>query len=162
MMTPCATTALIGPNADAEALILGLLNRQDRYVLRRTCQARRRELGARTTTLVLSEDAAGEAVLHTVDLAASFPSLRKLVLRCKEAAQQGWPERLATFVSRNQGALAQLQHLDLDRLDRGALCWAVSPLRRPHPLHAVVAPTDTPPGRPTPRRPSRSATACPT
>jgi hypothetical protein len=72
---------LLGPGADAEPLVLGLINRQDRYLARRTCQARRRELGPRTTTLVLSEDKAGEAVLPSVDLASSFPALRTLVLR---------------------------------------------------------------------------------
>jgi hypothetical protein len=104
---------LLGPGADAESLVLGRINRQDRYLARCTCHARRRELGARTTTLVLSEEEAGEAVLPSVDLASSFPALRTLVLRCKEAAKEGWPERFAAFVSLNAAALQQLRHLDL-------------------------------------------------
>jgi hypothetical protein len=104
---------LLGPGADAESLVLGLINRQDRYLARRTCHARRRELGARTTTLVLSEDTEGEALLASVDLASSFPAVRTLVLRCKDSARQGWAERLAAFVSRNAAALRQLRHLDL-------------------------------------------------
>jgi hypothetical protein len=47
---------LFGPDADAEGLVLDLLNRQDRCVARRTCSARRLGLGGRTTTLVLCED----------------------------------------------------------------------------------------------------------
>jgi hypothetical protein len=109
---------LLGPNADAESLVLGLLNRQDRYLARRTCHVRRRELGARTTTLVLSEDEAGKAVLPSVDLASSFPSVRTLVLRCKEGlAEEGWPGRFSAFVSRNAAALQQLRHLDLGYRD---------------------------------------------
>jgi hypothetical protein len=110
---------LLGPGADAESLVLGLINRQDRCLARRTCHARRRELGARTTTLVLSKDEAGEAVLASVDLASSFPSVRTLVLRSNEgAARQGWPERFCAFVScafvsRNAAALQQLRLLDL-------------------------------------------------
>jgi hypothetical protein len=99
---------LLGPSADAVAPVLSLINRQDRYLARRTCQARRRELGARTTTLVLSEEEESEAVLASVDLAS-------LVLRCKAwPAREGWPERFAAFVSRNEAALQQLRHLDLD------------------------------------------------
>jgi hypothetical protein len=108
---------LLGPGADAESLVLGLINRQDRYLAPRTCHARRRELGARTTTLVLPKDKAGEAVLPvlpSVDLASSFPSVRTLVLRCMEGpAREGWPERFAAFVSRNAAALQQLRHLDM-------------------------------------------------
>jgi hypothetical protein len=59
---------LLGPGADAESLVLGLINRQ---------------------------------------------ALRTLVLRCKEAAREGWPERFAAFVSRNAAALQQLRHLNL-------------------------------------------------
>jgi hypothetical protein len=111
---------LLSPNVDAESLVLGLINRQDRHLARRTCQAWRRELGARTTTLVLSEDEAGEAVLASVDLVSSFPALRTLVLRRKKAAWEGWPERLAAFISRNAAALQQLQHLDLGYDDNSA------------------------------------------
>jgi hypothetical protein len=86
---PSASMAgLLGPGADAESLVLGLINRQDRYLSRRTCHARRRELGARTTTLVLSEDEAGLAVLPSVDLASSFPALRTLVLHCRQAVKE--------------------------------------------------------------------------
>jgi hypothetical protein len=110
---PSASMAgLLGPGADAESLVLGLINRQDRYLARRTCHARRRDLGARTTTLVLSEDEAGKAVLPSVDLASSFPALRTLVLRCKEDAWERWPERFAAFISCNAAALQQLRHLD--------------------------------------------------
>jgi hypothetical protein len=105
---------LFGPNPDSEWLVLDLLNRQDRYVARRTCQARRRELGARTSTLVLSQDGEGEEALGTLDLAASFPAVRTLVLRCSLAVKQGWPQRFAAFVARNLGALQQLQRLDLE------------------------------------------------
>jgi hypothetical protein len=109
---------LLSPNANAESLALGLINRQDRYLARRTCHAWRRELGARTTTLVLSEDEAGKAVLPSVDLASSFPALRTLVLRCKEGpAWEGWPERFAAFTCRNSAALQQLRHLDLSYND---------------------------------------------
>jgi hypothetical protein len=53
-------------------------------------------------------------VLASVDLASSFPSVRTLVLRCKERpAWEGWPRRFAAFVSRNAAALQQLWHLDL-------------------------------------------------
>jgi hypothetical protein len=104
---------LLGPGADAESLVLGLINHHDRYLARRSCHARRRELGARTATLVLSEDEAGEAVLPSVDLASSFPSVRTLVLRCKAAAKPGWPERFTAFVSCNAAALQRLRHLDL-------------------------------------------------
>jgi hypothetical protein len=104
---------LLGPGADAESLVLSLINRQGRYLARRTCHARRRELGARTTTLVLSEDKAGEAVLASVDLASSFPALCTLVQRCMKDAWEGWPERFCAFVSRNAAALQQLRHLDL-------------------------------------------------
>ena len=48
-----------------------------------------------------------------MELASSFPCGRTLVLRCAEAAREGWPERLASFVARNHGALGQLQQLDL-------------------------------------------------
>jgi hypothetical protein len=110
--------------------VLGLINRQDRYLARRTCHARRRELGARTTTLVLPEDKAGEAVLASVDLASSFPSVRTLVLRCSKDVftedcldrwTERWTERFAAFISRNAAALQQLRHLDLgyDMLDAG-------------------------------------------
>jgi hypothetical protein len=119
---PSASMAgLLGPGADAESLVLGLLNRQDLYPARRTCHARRRELGARTTTLVLSQDEAGEDVLPSVDLASSFPALRTLVLLCMGSAEPGWPERCAAFVSRNAAALQQLRHLDMsyDMLDAG-------------------------------------------
>jgi hypothetical protein len=106
---------LLGPNADAKSLVLDLINRQDRYMAPRTCHARRRELGARTTTLVLSEDKAGEALLPSADLASSFPSVRTLVLRCKAAARETWPQRFA--------ALQQLRHLDL-----GSSSFTATPL----------------------------------
>jgi hypothetical protein len=105
---------MFGPDADAEGLVLDLLNSQDRYVARRTCSARRRGLGARTTTLVLSEDRVdGAEVLASVDLARSFPGVRTLVLRCDVNVQEGWPARSCAFVARNLAALQQLQHLDL-------------------------------------------------
>jgi hypothetical protein len=115
MEAPAAAPGLFGPNADAEALVLALLNRQDRYLARRTCSTRRRELGAKTSTLVLSEDGEESKAPRppTVHLASSFPALRTLVLRCKEDDMQGWPDSFAAFVIRNSGALQQLQHLDL-------------------------------------------------
>jgi hypothetical protein len=46
------SAGLLGPDdEDAGLLILDLINRQDRYVARRTCSTKRRELGARTATL---------------------------------------------------------------------------------------------------------------
>jgi hypothetical protein len=101
------------PPAAAPGLVLALLHRQDRYLALRTCSTRRRELGARTRTLVLSEEGReGEApLLPTVDLASSFPALRTLVLRC--TYKDGWAERFAAFVTRNRVALQQLQHVDL-------------------------------------------------
>jgi hypothetical protein len=103
-----------GPDADAEGLVLDLLNRQDRYVARRTCQAAQHGLGARTTTLVLCEDRVGGAeVLASVDLARSFPGVRTLVLRFYATASRGWQSRFCAFVARNLAALQQLHHLDL-------------------------------------------------
>ena len=102
-------TGVYGPGDDAVALILLHLNRQDRYIARRTCQAQRRELGAMTSTLELGEDD-----LPAADLAASFPSLRKLVLRGLVVIGPycgiGW-ERFCAFAARNCASLAQLQHL---------------------------------------------------
>jgi hypothetical protein len=114
-MPPAAAPGLFGPLADAEGLVLALLHRQDRYLARRTCSTRRRELGAETRTLVLSEDGTkGEALLlPTVHLASSFPALRTLVLPCKDSAGEGWSECFAAFVTRNRGIVQQLQHLDL-------------------------------------------------
>jgi hypothetical protein len=132
--------------------VLGLINRQDRYLARRTCHARRRELDARATKLVLSEEEAGEAVLPSVDLASSFPSVRTLVLRCKEGpAEEGWPERFAAFVSRNAAALQQLQHLDLDYDDNSAALIAsvalaaLAQLPSLQRLHARVDQEQSPP-----------------
>ena len=74
-MEPATAPAagLLGPDEDTESLVLGLLNRNDRGVLRRTSQARRRDLGARTTTLVLSDEQEGDSPLASLDLASSFP-----------------------------------------------------------------------------------------
>jgi hypothetical protein len=103
-----------GPDADAEGLVLDLLNRQDRYVARRSCQAAQHGLGARTTTLVLCEDRVdGAEVLPPVDLASSFPGVRTLALRCDKHTREGWPARFCAFVARNLAALQHLQHLDL-------------------------------------------------
>ena len=63
---------------------------------------------------MLSEDGEGEEALGTLDLAASFSAVRTLVLRCPPAAREGWPQRFAAFVTRNLGALQQLQRLDLE------------------------------------------------
>jgi hypothetical protein len=114
-MPPAAAPGLFGPNADAEGLVLALLHRQDRYLARCTCSTRRRELGARTRTLVLSEEDGeeGGALLPTVHLSSNFPALRMLVLRCREDAGEGWADRFAAFVARNRGVLQQLRHLDL-------------------------------------------------
>jgi hypothetical protein len=123
-MPPAAAPGLFGPHADAEGLVLALLHRQDRCLARRTCSTRRRELGAETRTLVLSEDGeeGGALLLRTVNLASSFPALCTLVLRCKGAALEGWAERFADFITDNRGALQQLQHLDLgyEESDYGA------------------------------------------
>jgi hypothetical protein len=94
--------------------VLDLLHRQDRYVARRTCSARRHGLGARTTTLVLCEDRVdGAEVLASVDLARSFPGVRTLMVRCHTDAGERWQSRFCAFVTRNLAALQQLQHLDL-------------------------------------------------
>ena len=110
---PHRADGALGPDADGESLVLDLLNRQDRYALRRTCQARRLELGARTATLVLSEEGEDAELVLSVDLARSFPAVRTLVLRCDYLAVAGWPERFAAFVARNLGALGQLQLIDV-------------------------------------------------
>jgi hypothetical protein len=114
-----APGGLFGPGADAESRVLEFINRQDRYIARRTCRARRRELGALTTTLVLSEEDtdAGRELLESMDLAASFPALRRLVLRSDNFDDCAWPERFKAFIRRNLLALAQLQHLDLGDRD---------------------------------------------
>jgi hypothetical protein len=105
---------MFGPDADAEGLVLHLLNRQDLYVARSTCQAAQHGLGAMSTTLVLSEDSVdGAEVLPSVDLARSFPGVRTLVLRCDKHASEGWAARFCAFVAHNLAALQQLQHLDL-------------------------------------------------
>jgi hypothetical protein len=119
-MPPAAAPGLFGPHADAEGLVLALLHRQDRYLARRTCSTRRRELGAGTRTLVLSEDGEEALVLPTVNLASSFPALRTLVLLCEGDAREGWLERFAAFATRSRGALQQLRHLDLGEEDDAA------------------------------------------
>jgi hypothetical protein len=137
-----ARGALFAPDADSERLVLdSVLHRQDAYALRLVCKALRRELGARTTTLVVSEDRSSGTELLSVDLARAFPGLRVLVLRCSEYAEDRWmnpwPKRFAAFVKRNLGVLAQ----QLERLDLGlgeVLAYGTSPHLNASALRSIA------------------------
>jgi hypothetical protein len=103
---------IVAPHEHLEQPVIQHLNRQDGYLMRRTCQTRRTELGSRTTRLILAEEV-DDAVLPSVNLRTSFPGVTSLVLRCCQSARDAWPDHFCAFVLRNMAVLENLRELDM-------------------------------------------------
>jgi hypothetical protein len=111
---PAPSVVLPGLTKDVEDLIFGLLHPADVKSLRLVSRAARLHAGALVRRLLLVEDGSSGGVLPSVDLAASYPALESITIRCAHGRREGWDERFAAFVQRNQQqALAPLGHLDL-------------------------------------------------
>jgi hypothetical protein len=109
---PARSFLLRGLPKEVADLIFGILYPADLKSLRLASRAARLHAGALVRRLLLSEDCSHD-VLPSVDLAACYPALEYIIIRYDYGRREGWGERLAAFVRRNQQALAPLRRLDV-------------------------------------------------
>jgi hypothetical protein len=89
------------------------LNSQDGYIFRRTCHARRTTMGARTKSLILTDEDDQLSPLDTLQLPKAFPAVSSIVTHSSEQRRDGWSGRFCHFVERNLAALTGLHALDV-------------------------------------------------